>query len=124
MTYSDLKMSLDNTFELLRGVSFLVPLAPKPFASTLPLCFRVHEFYAFHHMVGHRIDYCVSLHHSIHDLIDSGVFSFPTSNTDIDLNLNMNVDSLPAYSTHVVPLLLSQYHHVSDTQGIDDHEIF
>ena len=50
------------------------------------------------------------------------MFSFPTSNTDIDVDLDMTVDSLPAYSTYAVPPLSGLYHHVLDTQGIDDHE--
>ena len=73
-------------------------------------------------MVGHRTDCCVTLCHSIQALIDSGVLSFPTLNTDVDVDLDMTVDSLPAYSTYVVPHLSGLYHHVLDTQGIDDHE--
>ena len=50
------------------------------------------------------------------------MFSFLTSNTDIDVDLDMTVDSFPAYSTYAVPPLLGLYHDVLDTQGIDDHE--
>ena len=95
-TYSDLGMPLDRAFERLRSTGFLVPLAPRPLPSTLPPRFRAHEFCAFHHMAGHRIDYCASLRHTIQDLIDSGVVSLPISTTDTDLGPNMIADSFPA----------------------------
>lgn len=76
-TYSDLGMPLDRAFERLRSTGFLVPLAPRPFPSTMPPRFRAHEFCAFHQMAGHRTDYCASLRHTIQDLIDSGAVSFP-----------------------------------------------
>ena len=84
-TYSDLGMPLDRAFERLIATSLLALLAPRPPPSTLPPRFRAHEFCAFHQMAGHRTDYCASLRHTIHDLIDSGVVSFPVSTTDIDL---------------------------------------
>ncbi|RVW23611.1 hypothetical protein CK203_095822 [Vitis vinifera] len=72
-TYFDLGMPLDRAFERLIATGFLAPLAPRPPPSTLPPRFRAHEFCAFHQMIGHRTDYCASLHHTIQDLIDSGV---------------------------------------------------
>ncbi|XP_034694102.1 uncharacterized protein LOC117920604 [Vitis riparia] len=95
-TYSDLGMPLDRAFERLRATGFLVPLAPRPPPSTLPPCFRAHEFCAFHQMAGHRTDYCASLRHTIQDLIDSGAVSFPVSTTDTDLGPDMIADSFPA----------------------------
>ena len=65
---------------------FLVPLALRPPPSTLPPRFRAHEFCAFHHMAGHRTNYCASLRHTIQDLIDSGAVSFPVSTIDTDLS--------------------------------------
>ncbi|RVW95309.1 hypothetical protein CK203_034134 [Vitis vinifera] len=109
------------TFERLRAIGFLVPLAPKPPPSTLPPRFRAHEFCAFHQMAGHRTDYCASLRHTIQDLIDSGAVSFPVSTTDTDLGPDMTADSFPAYSTHAVPPPSGLYHHVLDTQGTDIH---
>ncbi|RVW44355.1 hypothetical protein CK203_070954 [Vitis vinifera] len=111
-TYSDLGMPLDRAFERLRATGFLVPLAPRPPPSTFPPRFRAHEFYAYHQMAGHRTDYCASLRHTIHDLIDSGAVSFPISTTDTDLGPDMTVDSFPAYSTHAVPPPSGLYHHV------------
>ena len=72
-------------------------------------------------MVGHRIDYCVSLRHTIQDRIDSGAVSFSVSTTDIDLGPDMIADSFPVYSTHAVPPPSGLYHHVLDTQGTDIH---
>ena len=95
-TYSDLGMPLDRAFERLIATGFLAPLAPRPPPSTLPPRFRAHEFCAFHQMAGHRTDYCASLHHTIQDLIDSGVVSFPVSTTDTDLGPDMTADSFPA----------------------------
>ncbi|KAL6326311.1 hypothetical protein AAG906_005505 [Vitis piasezkii] len=66
------------------------------------LRFHAHEFCAFHRWRA-IVDYCASLRHTIQDLIDSGVVSFPVSTTDIDLGPDMTVDSFPAYSTHAVP---------------------
>ncbi|RVW28175.1 hypothetical protein CK203_116878 [Vitis vinifera] len=120
-TYSDLGMPLDRAFERLKATGFLVPLAPRPPPSTLPPRFRAHEFCAFHQMAGHRTDYCASLRHTIQDLIDSGVVSFPVSTTDTDLDLDMTSDSFPAYSTHAVPPHSGLYHHVLDTQGTATH---
>ena len=95
-TYSDLGMPLDRAFERLRSTGVLVPLAPRPLPSTLPPRFHAHEFCAFHHMAGHRTDYCASLRHTIQDLIDSGAISFPISTTDTDLGPDMSTDSFPA----------------------------
>ena len=108
-------MPLDRAFERLKAIGFLVPLAPRPPSSTLPLRFRAHEFCAFHQMEGHRTDYCASLRHTIQDLIDSGAVSFPASTTDTDLDPDMTSDSFPAYSTHAVPPHSSLYYHVLDT---------
>ena len=95
-TYFDLGMPLDRAFERLIATGFLAPLAPRPPPSTLPPRFRAHEFCAFHQMIGHRTNYCASLHHTIQDLIDSGVVSFPVSTTDTDLGPDMTADSFPA----------------------------
>ncbi|RVX16445.1 hypothetical protein CK203_006115 [Vitis vinifera] len=84
-TYSDLGMPLDRAFERLRSTGVLVPLAPRPFPSTLPPRF---------------------------DLIDSGAVSFPISTTDTDLGPDMTADSFPVYSTHAVPPPSGLYHHV------------
>ncbi|RVW78966.1 hypothetical protein CK203_052365 [Vitis vinifera] len=56
---------------------------------------------------GHHTDYCASLCHSIRDLIDSGVASFPVSPTDIDSGL--------VHFSHVVPSPSGSCHHVSGT---------
>ena len=73
-------------------------------------------------MAGHCTDYCVSLRHTIQDLIDNGAVSFPVSTTDTDLGPDMTVDSFPAYSTHAIPPHSGLYHHVLDTQGTDIHK--
>ena len=96
-------------------------MAPKPPPSTLSSRLRAHEFCAFHQMADHYTDYCVSLCHTIHDLIDSGVVSFLVSTIDIDLGLDMIAYSFLTYSTHAVPHLLGLYHHVLDSQGTDIH---
>ena len=114
-------MPLDRAFERLRATGFLVPLAPRPPLSTLPSRFRAHEFCAFHQMAGHSIDYCVSLRHTIQDLIDNGVVSFPVSTIDTNLDPDMTVDSFPTYSTHAVLSPSGLYHHVLDTQGTTTH---
>ncbi|KAL6350601.1 hypothetical protein AAG906_022311 [Vitis piasezkii] len=121
-TYSDLGMPLDRAFEKLKATGFLVPLASRPFPSTLSLRFHTHEFCAFHHMVGHRTDYCTSLRHTIHDLIDSGTVSFPISTTYTNLGPDMTIDSFPSYSTHAIPPSSSLYHHVLDTLGTYIHK--
>ncbi|KAL6343224.1 hypothetical protein AAG906_021135 [Vitis piasezkii] len=77
-------------------------IGPQAAPSTLPPCFRAHEFCAFHQMASHCIDYCASLRHTIQDLIDSGVVSFLVSTTDTDLGLDMTTDSFLAYSTHAI----------------------
>ncbi|KAL6326363.1 hypothetical protein AAG906_007868 [Vitis piasezkii] len=73
-------------------------------------------------MVGHRTDYCVSIRHTIQDVIDSDAVRFPMSTTDIDLGPDMIVDFFLAYSTHAAPPPSGLYHHVLDTQGIDIHK--
>ncbi|KAL6340052.1 hypothetical protein AAG906_038887 [Vitis piasezkii] len=73
-------------------------------------------------MADHHTDYCVSLRHTIQDLIDSGAVSFLVSTTDTDLGPDMTVDSFLAYSTHVIPSPSGLYHHVLDTQGTDIHK--
>ena len=73
-------------------------------------------------MVGHRIDYCVSLRHTIQDLINIGAINFPVSTTDIDLGLDMATNSFLAYSTYAVLFSSGLYHHVLDTQGTDIHK--
>nr|CAN65257.1 hypothetical protein VITISV_028825 [Vitis vinifera] len=117
-TYSDLGMPLDRAFEQLRSTGFLVPLAPRPPPSTLPLRFCAHEFCAYHQMAGHHTDYCVSLRHTIHDLIDSGATSFPISTTDTDLGPDMTADSFSVYSTHAVPPPSGLYHHILDNFSV------
>ena len=114
-------MPLDRAFKQLRATGFLVPLAPRPPLSTLSSRFCAHKFCVFHQMAGHRTDYCTSLRHTIHDLIDSGVVSFPISTTYTNLGPDMTIDSFPSYSTHAIPHSSSLYHHVLDTQGIDIH---
>ncbi|KAL6313530.1 hypothetical protein AAG906_005481 [Vitis piasezkii] len=87
--------------ELLRNSKLLVfyTLSPR---------FRAHEFCAFYQMAGHRIDYCVSLRHTIQDLINISAISFPVSTTDIDLGLDMATDSFPPIP-HMQFLLLQAY---------------
>lgn len=58
-------------------------------------------------MAGHHTDYCASLHHSIQDLIDSDVASFPVSPTDIDSGL--------VHFSHVVPSPSGSCHHILGT---------
>ncbi|RVW73138.1 hypothetical protein CK203_060274 [Vitis vinifera] len=99
-----------------------LPLAPRPPLSTLSSRFLAHEFCAFHQMAGHRTDYCASLRHTIQDLIDNGVVSFPVSTIDTNLDPDMTVDSFPTYSTHAVLSPSGLYHHVLDTQDIDIHK--
>ena len=72
-------------------------------------------------MVGHCTDCCVSIRHTIHDVIDSDAVRFPMLTTDIDLGPDMIVDFFRAYSTHAAPPPSGLYHHVLDTQGIDIH---
>ena len=115
-------MPLDRAFERLKAIGFLVPLALRPPPSTLPPCFRAHEFCVFHHMAGHRTDYCASLCHTIQDLIDSGAVRFLVLTTNTDFGPNMTAGSFPTYSIHVVPPPSGLYHHVLDTQSIDIHE--
>ena len=115
-------MHLDKAFERLRATGLLVPLAPRPPLSTLSSRFLAHEFCAFHQMAGHRTDYCASLRHTIQDLIDNGVVSFPVSTIDTNLDPDMTVDSFPTYSTHAVLSPSGLYHHVLDTQDIDIHK--
>ena len=114
-------MPLDKAFERLRAIGFLVPLSSRPPPSILPLRFHAHEFCAFHQMVGHCTDCCVSIRHTIHDVIDSDAVRFPMLTTDIDLGPDMIVDFFRAYSTHAAPPPSGLYHHVLDTQGIDIH---
>lgn len=100
-------MLLDKAFKRLRDAIYLISLAPRPLPSSLPPQFHVHEFCAYHHMTGHHTNYCASLCHSIQDLIDSGVASFPVSPTDID--------SGPVHFSHVVPSPSGSCHHVLGT---------
>ena len=73
-------------------------------------------------MAGHHTDYCVSLPHTIQDLIDNGAVSFPVSTIDTDLGPDMTADFFPTYSTHVVSPPSGLYHHVVDTKGTDIHK--
>lgn len=87
-------MLLDRAFKRHKDVRCLIPLAPRPLSSFLPLQFRVHEFCAYNQIVGYRTNYCTSLRHSIQDRIDNGLASFPVS--------PINIDSSPVPFSHVV----------------------
>ena len=73
-------------------------------------------------MAGHHTDYCVSVRHTIQDVIDSDAVRFPMSTTYIDLGPHMIANFFLAYSTHAAPPPSGLYHHVLDTQGIDIHK--
>ena len=96
-------MPLDKAFERLRAIGFLVPLSSRPPLSILPSRFHAHEFCAFHQMAGHHTDYCVSVRHTIQDVIDSDVVRFPMLTIDIDLGPDMIANFFLAYSTHAAP---------------------
>nr|CAN69223.1 hypothetical protein VITISV_039898 [Vitis vinifera] len=116
-TYSDLGMPLDRAFERLRSTGVLVPLAPRPLPSTLPLRFRAHEFCAFHQMVGHRTDYCASLRHTIQDLIDSGALRFTMSDEITPITLTALYEMMVDLTRRVERIELILSGHPSSSRG-------
>ncbi|KAL6322005.1 hypothetical protein AAG906_003146 [Vitis piasezkii] len=72
--------------------------------SSILLCILILPQYDLY--FSHHTDYCVSLPHTIQDLIDN----------------DMTADFFPTYSTHVVSPPSGLYHHVVDTKGTDIHK--
>ncbi|KAL6336178.1 hypothetical protein AAG906_011060 [Vitis piasezkii] len=70
-------------FEKLKDAGVIVHLAPRLLSHPIPLYFR------------HDTEHCAALHHTIQDLIDSGLVDLSGS--------SVTTNPLPTHSTHIVP---------------------
>ena len=65
-------------YDKLKAKRLLKPLDPRPIPNPLPSRFNVDKRCVYHQGLGHETDRCVTLHHSIQDLIDNKVITPPT----------------------------------------------
>ncbi|XP_034710462.1 uncharacterized protein LOC117933177 [Vitis riparia] len=94
--FTPLGMTLTRAFEKLRDAGVIVPLAPRPLPHPIPPHFRSHEHCLYHQIPGHDTERCSALHHTIQDLIDSGVADLARP--------SVTTNPLPTHSTYAVPL--------------------
>nr|CAN80866.1 hypothetical protein VITISV_011910 [Vitis vinifera] len=73
--FTPLGITLTKVFENLKYASLIVPLAARPLPHTIPPHFRLHEHCLYHQTQRHDTKCCVTLHHVIQDLIDSGMIN-------------------------------------------------
>ena len=88
-------MTLARAFEKLKDAGVIVPLAPYPLPHPAPHHFRLHEHCLYYQIQGHDAERCAALHHSIQDLIDSGLVNLSGP--------SVTTNPLPTHSTHAVP---------------------
>ncbi|KAJ9692085.1 hypothetical protein PVL29_011262 [Vitis rotundifolia] len=93
--FTPLDMTLTRAFKKLKDSSLIVPLVPRPLPHPIPPYFRSHEHYLYHHIQGHDIEHCLTLHHALQDLIDSGLVNLAGP--------SVTTNSLPTHSTHAIP---------------------
>ena len=91
--FSDLGMTLTQTYENLASKGFLKPLNPTPMPNPVPPIWNLNEYYHFHQKSGHKIDNCFLLKHEIQDLIDNETLP----NTNVITKPNIRKNPLPDY---------------------------
>ena len=93
--FTPLGITLTKVFENLKYASLIVPLAARPLPHTIPPHFRLHEHCLYHQTQRHDTGCCVTFHHVIQDLIDSGMVNLSRP--------SMTIDPLLTHSTHTIP---------------------
>ena len=82
----------------------MTPLAPKPVPHPVPPRFILDLHFSYHQGLGHDTDHCNALRHAIQDLIDQGLVNLG--------QLSVTTNPLPAHSTHAMPPLPVDIHHI------------
>ena len=86
----------------------MTTLAPRPPPQPLPPQFRMDLHCTYHQGLGHDTDCCSALRHAIQDLIDQGLVNLGQP--------SVTTNSLPAHTTHSLPLPTSGIHHMDFVQ--------
>ncbi|RVW75457.1 hypothetical protein CK203_061506 [Vitis vinifera] len=81
---------------------------PRPPPQPLPPQFRMDLHCTYHQGLGHDTDCCSALRHAIQDLIDQGLVNLGQP--------SVTTNSLPAHTTHSLPLPTSGIHHMDFVQ--------
>jgi len=77
--FTNLGQSLHSTYLKLKDAGLIKPLEPRPPPNPLPAGYKPNEFCDFHQMLGHVINNCFRLRHTIQDLIDEGKITPPAA---------------------------------------------
>ena len=110
--FSQLGMLLSQALRKLIEAGLLTALTPRAPPQPVPPQFRIDLHCAYHQGPGHEIDRCTTLKHAIHDLIDQGLVHLSQP--------SVTTNSLPAHTTHAVPLPTDSMHSI-DFFEFDDH---
>ena len=75
--FSNLGMTLAQTYENLTSKGFLKPLQPTLMPNPMPFTWNLNEYCHFHQKSSHKTDNCFRLKNEIQDLIDNGILLNP-----------------------------------------------
>ena len=92
--FTPLGMTLTRAFEKLKDGGLIVHLASCPLPHPIPPHFRSHEHCLYHRIQGHDTEHCLTRHHAIQDLINSGLVNL--------FGPSVTTNPLPTHSTHAV----------------------
>lgn len=77
--FSQLPVPIRKVFQYLWEAGLKYPLNPKSIPNPVPSHWNLNERCEYHQGVGHTMDNCITLHHTIQDLIDSKKISNPST---------------------------------------------